>query len=388
MSDMLLGGRSRLAVRCWLRGWNSYSALAIGTSRNAISRSSAMGLGRLRLCLSALASFAALSMACLVTTASAGQIVVWEDYSTQGGIVGIWKANADGSNAQRIPLPYNDLSQFPDCSPVPDVGSCATYFPSLSPDGTRIAFQVFNGDVYTSDLDGGSLRRVIVSQKTSYPGCPVCGLEAYLKPKWSPDGHTLVVERSDATGSSIYVVNADGADLHQVVHWGGYQRGPSFTGDGNRIVFASTVDPSGNPLPRQSIFTTALDGSDPRQITSQTDVGYENPVVDAGSSEILFNQKDIRGTDIFRIGFDGSGLRDLTPTSDQEEYNPDYSSDGRQVAFGSFPPDRSGQRIEVMNRDGASSFPGCFDPVTLLRPRWESAHTSTPCPGLAPICHV
>lgn len=302
------------------------------------------------------------STVCLFTgNAVAAEIVVWDSYA--GERIGIWKANADGSNAQPIKHPFSDPTKFPDCDAPDSSFGCNLLKPSLSPDGARVAFTTNSGDLYTSDLSGGALRQVIKSPKTtSTQSCsstyPVCPTEVFFGAEWSPDGQTLVVERADRTGtlgvlvSSIYTVRADGTSPPQeIVNWGARQYNPAFSADGQRLVFTSWRDPLGSSLPARSVFTTTTAGGDPRQITSPSSPEHEHP---AWGSEILFDETGIDG-DILAMAADGTGLRRISASTGTWEKHPDYSSDGGQIVFTASAPGGglNGQQLEVMNADGS-----------------------------------
>jgi Tol biopolymer transport system component len=289
--------------------------------------------------------------------AIAGEIVIWNNAPGP-----IYKANADGSNQTEVPLPRTDDSVFPMCK-EPGAGECQVTSPSLAPDGSRISFSTLSGDLYTSDLEGASVHHVITSQKTTQTGfcysqSGTCALELWWRAEWSPDGQWLVVEHKPPGATSIYsgsiwLVHPDGSDLHEVVNWGTAQQSPAFSPDGQRIVFTSWKDAPGNQLPRRSIYTSNLDGTDPRRITSQTDVDFENPTW--GPSGILMDreQTNTLKNDIFGVQPDGTSLRSVTATPDAWEVSPDFSSTGRQVALSSYDP-TTGEGIDVMNRDGTS----------------------------------
>ena len=77
---------------------------------------------------------------------------------------------------------------------------------------------------------------------------------------------------------------------------------PSYTPDGKRVVFVSNLkDPNNwnvrNPNGYQQIFSMNLDGSDVRQITSNTDaaISYERPSIVAGGAYLLYSENDGTG---------------------------------------------------------------------------------------------
>ena len=61
-------------------------------------------------------------------------------------------------------------------------------------------------------------------------------------------------------------MNADGSDQHQITHLGGANFGPSWTPDGQRIIFSSNYK---NPHSRNfDLYLVNLDGSGLEQITT------------------------------------------------------------------------------------------------------------------------
>ncbi len=67
-------------------------------------------------------------------------------------------------------------------------------YPSISPDGTQIAF-CYMGDIYLTPVTGGEARRL-----TSHP--------AYdTRPVWSPDGQKIAFASDRDGGMNIYVTD-------------------------------------------------------------------------------------------------------------------------------------------------------------------------------------
>lgn len=147
----------------------------------------------------------------------------------------------------------------------------------LSPDGKRIVFTSLKDgdlDIYTMNVDGTDVKRLTTTP--GYDGGPW----------WSPDG-TKIVYRAwhydNATDLKAYqdllakrmirpnrmelfVMNADGSDQRQITKLGGANFGPSWTPDGQRIIFSSNHK---NPRSRNfDLYTVKLDGTGLEQITS------------------------------------------------------------------------------------------------------------------------
>jgi Tol biopolymer transport system component len=299
----------------------------------------------------------------LVASAQAAEIMVFDKWVNHHSE--IWKANADGSNAQRIPHPVTSYSAFPGCVYPGGWDWCNLYQPALSPDGTQVAFITLTGDVYVSDLIGGSLRAVVTTQKgyegfgctASFPGC---ALEKYFDPEWSPDGTRLVAEYNfvgSGTGPVLRTMDVSGSTPpRDLVDWGGWQLDPAFSRDGQRVVFATMRDPFGGSLSQKSIYSvSSLNGGDARRITNQTTPYYEHPVFDGSFTHLIVGEEDqdadgVTRDDLISMAADGSGARNITQSPGIRETHPDFSSDGNKILFSSYSAGE--QRIEVINADG------------------------------------
>jgi len=147
----------------------------------------------------------------------------------------------------------------------------------LSPDGKRIVFTSLKDgdlDIYTMNVDGSDVRRLTTTP--GYDGGPW----------WSPDGTKIVYRAWHPTDSAelrayrdllaqnmirpnrmeLFVMNADGSDQRQITELGGANFGPSWTPDGNRIIFSSNHK---NPRSRNfDLYIVNLDGTGLKQVTT------------------------------------------------------------------------------------------------------------------------
>ena len=140
-------------------------------------------------------------------------------------------------------------------------------YPTVSPDGTQIAFRAgdlveANGDeeIYVMNADGSDVRQL--THNSDFDSAPT----------WSPDGTRIAFEHADAAtltpGSGtepeqkdIFVMNADGSDVHQLVASPGKDEGPVWSPDGTKIAFSSDRDG------QQEIYVMDADGSNQRRLT-------------------------------------------------------------------------------------------------------------------------
>ena len=105
-------------------------------------------------------------------------------------------------------------------------------WPTVSPDGSRLAFSAMNR-VYVMDLPAGTPRLVTGKQAQSTAGAG----EGEFMPSWSPDGQSIVYVTWTTTGGHIKRAAASGGQPQTLTASEGYYLDPVFTPDGARVVF-------------------------------------------------------------------------------------------------------------------------------------------------------
>jgi Tol biopolymer transport system component len=215
--------------------------------------------------------------------------------------------------------------------------------PIWSPDGTRLAC-VAAGDtlgpgwvVYTIRTDGTDLTRVL--------SCPDDGCDLL---DYSPDGNRLLIGRVDPSGDrEIFSVELDGTGLRQITPTGtivhvANRFAASWSPDGSRIVFGGQSDADHE----RSIFVVNADGTDLHQIPipgcgtlrseTRSTVCF-NPVWSPDGTKILLvraraNPSTIgkpsgsRSSAIYTVNPDGSGLTQVTTVTNLDLSTPDWGT--------------------------------------------------------------
>jgi TolB protein len=189
--------------------------------------------------------------------------------STRGGKVGIWQYNVDGGTLERIcdgdqaeyspdetricfrkndKIFVRELKSGKEKQIVPDSFKYCSG-PVWSPDGKTIAFacrwDAGNG-LYIVDAEGGEPKKVY-DQKGA---CGAC---------WSPDGKLLVYE----TETHVCTIQPDGQKNRLITYWGGVQRYPRYSPDGQYIVYSQGVSEKGP----WELYIVPATGGQPKRIT-------------------------------------------------------------------------------------------------------------------------
>jgi TolB protein len=117
--------------------------------------------------------------------------------------------------------------------------------PSLSRDGSHLAYTSYKSgyaDVYVIDLGSGSRTRIAF-----YPGIN-------SGPSFSPDGGSIALTLSKDGNPEIYTMSASGGSLNRITRTRGSETSPSWSPDGSQLVFCS--DDRGAP----QLYTASAQG--------------------------------------------------------------------------------------------------------------------------------
>lgn len=201
--------------------------------------------------------------------------------------------------------------------------------PAWSPDGTKIMFasnRTGTYDLFVMDADGDNVQQI-----TDHPGDE-------FDPDWSPDGSriaftlwpkgTHVPADQDMSApvpeSDIYVVDAAGGELEELIALDGWEETPVWSPDGGSILFQNTND----------LFSFEIKTERMKMISKGTWMGGD---WSADGERITYSKEvDEAGVEvgkkIFVAARDGGKQKQIT-NNDRIDTSPVWSPDGSSVAF-------------------------------------------------------
>jgi Tol biopolymer transport system component len=311
----------------------------------------------------AVAVVAAVAVPAAATPPGRNGAIVWQRES-RSGPSHLWVAGPDGSGARQVFATVRDRGEsegtFSPTDPnlmfftrgstslfSKDVysgnlasgavtrvtrGRSADDAPTVSPDGTRIAYftlprprhlevRIPPSRIHIAKLDGSADRAITPRRRDS------------IDPDWSPDGGRIVyvevrlVGRREQVQTRLALINADGTGRRALTAFGWpNEANPKWTPDGRTIVFERQRKGG----TRSDIVAISANGGTPRPILA-TPASETNPVPSPDGTRIVFtSDRDRRGRDrlgpgfeVYTMALDGSGVSRLTNNRRPDLY-PDW----------------------------------------------------------------
>ena len=280
-----------------------------------------------------------------------------------GGL--LWGASADGADTGKIVYQLGNGSHFSiylingDGTDNHAVTTDANdyYYPELSPDGKKIAYNINANGIYLMNADG-----------TGAGVIPNTG--GLVVPSWSADSKKLAAV--DSSTGQVSTFNVDGSGLRAITSDPNlYVSNPGWSPDGTKIVFAA-VDfsaPYGN---KYQIYIVPADGATaPVRLTTDTTADYEEPSWSPDGKKIACR----KGYAIYTLNpTTGAETRvsPVTSNPNASDLFPTFSPDGTEIAFQDFD---AGAVAARMNLDGSNRRP--YDTNMANTPKWSRAGEAT-----------
>ena len=230
-------------------------------------------------------------------------------------VVAALSAHAQTTAAAKIAFDRggNIWTMNPDGGHQTQVSDAFGISPSLSPDGKRVAFLCGEEplDVCTMNVDGTNLARLTDTQDN-------------FNPTWSPDGRALVFTSYKESDYHVFTMNADGTNVRRLISNRGdiyAEDYAAWSPDGSRIAFVGRAEDGYN------IYVASVKDGEIVELLSDEFI-KENLAWSPDGKQLAFDTID----NVYTIGADGNGLRQLTTGADQNT-TPTWSPDGSQIAF-------------------------------------------------------
>lgn len=199
---------------------------------------------------------------------------------------------------------------------------CAWGADAYSSDGQKVVYVEGRNDdpaqfdpthniVATRDLASGRVRELestLVDLREGSAGSP----------RWSPDGTRIVYVANgnkfvQPSPNALFVVDADGNNLREIVPAGLGAEDPRWSPDGSRIVFSTTSINVGEDAP-EDLYTVRPDGTDLRRLTSD---GFSRGATWTADGRIVFVRvplnaaTDVAAVEVWVMDADGGNFAQL-----------------------------------------------------------------------------
>jgi hypothetical protein len=246
----------------------------------------------------------------------------------------IFSMNPDGTDLRRLTTdPANDAQA------------------DWAPDGTAIVYRIRKPNQRTNfevaRMPAGGGERTVLT--TSPPS------QASSQPSWFPNLQGILFRVSSGPLADIWRMGPFGESPALLFGPDGSQWYPSFSPDMRKLLFATTLSPTGDS--DRGIFTANPDGSGLTLLFDALDVFDSAPAWSPDGARIAFESDANLGDgnpegdrEIFVMSADGSGVTQLTRNTAHDE-GPAWSPDATMLAYTSGPSNVTGD-IHVMTSAG------------------------------------
>ncbi len=195
------------------------------------------------------------------------------------------------------------------------------YDPSVSPDGTKIAYCSLHDDqysqIYVANSDGSGEKR-----HTKITTGDSCG------PVWSHDGKKIAFYSfalpHPSRNPAVWIMDPDGSNMKRIAEHG---LSPSWSPDDKPMVFAS--DRGG----KFQVYAMNSDGSNVRRLTNNKAEESAPSWSPSGQDIVFVSDRGGEHPALFTMAPNGSGQQRLVFSKRQDFCFPAWSLDGQMIAF-------------------------------------------------------
>jgi Tol biopolymer transport system component len=234
--------------------------------------------------------------------------------------------------------------------------------PAVSPDGRTVAFGRWAGlmgSIYlldlTEDLKPKGEPRRLTSLKSGLWGLA-----------WTPDGREIIFSSGNIADMSLWKVPASGAGEPEQLPFTGEGICPTISRSGNRLAYQRAV--CDTKIWRLSLSDPGVAAGAPSRFIASTRA-EESPQYSPDGKRIAFQSERSGPLGIWVSDADGSNAVELFSRSGKVCGNPRWSPDGQRIAF-DFNPEGNFD-IYVIRASGGKPIPLTTDPAHDDTPSWS-----------------
>lgn len=162
--------------------------------------------------------------------------------------------------------------------------------------------------------------------------------------------------------TAVAITGIDGTGEREILRLGRYAGDlgfPQMSPDGRLILFERHNSPLRKPRMGQAIFVMNADGTNVHRVTPWRLRGGDNPDWAPDSSRILFRSQEegnVERAQFYTVRPDGTGLTRLTnfPNEHRRVFSASFSPDGTQIVYARAPDRRERGDLWLMNADGTN----------------------------------
>ena len=203
-----------------------------------------------------------------------------------------------------------------------------TLVPSSTPMGGGYGQVAFTSDrtgipqIWRMNIDGTELKQITETQQGA------------CQPSWSPDGNQIVfispcdTHREVYTGSSLFIINEDGTDLIPLPIVGGGDYDPAWSPDGESILFTSLRE-GGIP----QIYLMNISDRSAKLISDSDEKRAMQASWSRDGQEIIFISSRNGPYQIWTMSMDGSSPARFSVSGGKKNEYPVWSPDQQMVVF-------------------------------------------------------
>jgi eukaryotic-like serine/threonine-protein kinase len=233
--------------------------------------------------------------------------------------------------------------------------------PAVSPDGRTLAFwrekSLNVGDLMMLDLSK-DFTLVREPRQVTLPGFP-----DVVQPIWTADGRDILFESGNRITSRLYRAAASGASPPHILDWAGTGvSAAAISAAGHRMVFATRIQNS-------NIYRAPTDGKGPVEKFIASTFRESFPQYSPDGKRLAFYSNRTGTTQIWTSAADGSGAQQLTNMNALITASPHWSPDGKTISLDS---NASGSwQIYTINAEGGKPRQVTNDAFTNVTSNWS-----------------